>query len=88
MPVADIQVFASDGLLPRSSVFGLLDQPEYRPIRLGRGLWDKREHTAIPWPEGHGALVDEWCHYALGLKIGISTTIRRPGTAWSCPSSA
>src|SRR3954451_14166108 len=48
MPVADIQMFASNRLLPRSSVFGLLNPAEYRPIRLGRGLWDKNEHRAIP----------------------------------------
>lgn len=70
MRVADIQVFASNRLLPRSHVSALFKKEisEYRPIRLGRGLWSKREHKAIPWEKGSGVLVHEWGHYALGLR--------------------
>ncbi len=70
MECADIQIFASTRLFPRSSVSGLLDERKYQPIRLGRGLWSKQEETVLPWNAGPGpaTLAHEWSHYALGLK--------------------
>jgi hypothetical protein len=68
MDVADIQIMASTRLFPRSSVFGMHEPQKYQPIRLGRGLWNKREGQSISWSAGYGTLVHELCHYALGLK--------------------
>lgn len=70
MPCADIQIFASNRLFPRSSVNGLNDELKYQPIRLGRGLWSKNSRSTISWDERKGVatIVHEWGHYALGLK--------------------
>jgi hypothetical protein len=67
---ADIQILASNRLLPRSWVDGLTNDRKHAPIRMGRGLWQKRFGRAIPWdePEAFRTLVHEWAHYALGLK--------------------
>jgi hypothetical protein len=66
---ADIQVMASNRLLPRSWVGGLHEEAKYMPIRLGRGLWQKNSRGSIQWdePEGFRTLVHEWAHYALEL---------------------
>ncbi len=66
---ADIQIMASNRLLPRSWVGGLHEPAKYMPIRLGRGLWQKNNPGTIPWdePEGYRVLVHEWAHYALEL---------------------
>jgi hypothetical protein len=70
MDCADIQILASNRLLPRSWVGGLLLRKKYVPIRVGRGLWTKNRQVVVEWdePEGYRALVHEWAHYALGLK--------------------
>jgi hypothetical protein len=70
MEHADIQIFASTRLFPRSAVSGLLDERKYQPIRLGRGLWSKQAEQLLPWSAAPGpaTLVHEWAHYALGLK--------------------
>lgn len=66
---ADIQVMASNRLLPRSWVGGLHEPAKYMPIRLGRGFWQKNSRGSIQWdePEGFRTLVHEWAHYALEL---------------------
>lgn len=66
---ADIQLMASNRLLPRSWVGGLHEESKYMPIRVGRGLWQKNSRGSIPWdePEGYRVLVHEWAHYALEL---------------------
>lgn len=66
---ADIQILASNRLLPRSWVGGLHERKKYMPIRAGRGLWQKNRALSIPWdePEGFRVLVHEWAHYALEL---------------------
>jgi hypothetical protein len=75
MDCADIQIFASNRLFPRSSVNGLNNAKKYQPIRLGRGLWNKLKRRTIAWEQGDQpgelgpqTLVHEWGHYALGLK--------------------
>lgn len=69
MDCADVQVMASNRLLPRSWIGGLHEGYKYMPIRLGRGLWQKNSRGSIAWdePEGWRALVHEWAHYALEL---------------------
>ncbi len=66
---ADIQLMASNRLLPRSWVGGLHEETKYMPIRIGRGMWQKNSRGSIPWdePEGFRVLVHEWAHYALEL---------------------
>src|SRR6266511_3036441 len=66
---ADIQILASNRLLPRSWVGGMHEPKKYMPIRIGRGLWNKNHRKTIPWnePEGYRVLVHEWAHYALEL---------------------
>ena len=70
MPCADIQIFASNRLFPRSSVNAMNDPEKYRPIRAGRGLWDKNNRATIAWSTraGYATLVHELGHHALGLK--------------------
>jgi len=70
MGCADIQIFASNRLFPRCSVNAMHDPDKYRPIRLGRGLWDKKNRTSITWSarDGFATLVHELGHHALGLK--------------------
>ncbi len=70
MECADIQIFASSRLFPRSWVSGMYEEQKHSPIRVGRGLWKKNTRTLIPWdePEGFRILVHEFAHYALGLK--------------------
>jgi hypothetical protein len=67
MDCADIQIMASNRLLPRSWVSGLLDEKKYTPIRVGRGVWDRKRQVTIPWDEeeAYGTLIHEWSHYAL-----------------------
>jgi len=69
MDCADIQIMASNRLLPRSWVGGLHEAKKYMPIRLGRGLWQKNNRVSIAWnePEGYRVLIHEWAHYALEL---------------------
>ena len=69
MDCADIQIMASNRLLPRSWVGGLHEAKKYMPIRLGRGLWNKDNRVSIAWnePEGYRVLIHEWAHYALEL---------------------
>ncbi|MBA3944929.1 MAG: hypothetical protein H0X37_10265 [Herpetosiphonaceae bacterium] len=66
---ADVQVMATNRLLPRSWVGGLHESTKYMPIRLGRGYWQKNSRGSIPWdePEAYRVLVHEWAHYALEL---------------------
>jgi hypothetical protein len=70
MPFADIQIMASNRLLPRSWVSGLHSDTKHMPMRLGRGLWNDRRRDAIAWeePEGYRTIVHEWGHYALELR--------------------
>lgn len=70
MDCADVQIMASSRLHPRSWVSGLHQAHKYTPIRMGRGLWHRRNHVVIPWdePEGYRTFVHEWAHYALGLR--------------------
>lgn len=76
MDCADIQIFASNRLSPRSSVDGMNNPEKYQPIRLGRSLWHKvnrknpSERATFPWshPKGYATIVHELGHYALGLK--------------------
>lgn len=67
---ADIQIAASNRYLPRSVVSGLHQPDKYRPIRVGRGCWQKNRRVTLPWdaPESYRTLVHEWAHYALSLK--------------------
>src|SRR5262245_6212885 len=61
---ADIQIFASNRLSPRSSVNGLHDPEKYQPIRIGRGLWHKinkqkpKERSTFAWshPKGYATI--------------------------------
>jgi hypothetical protein len=70
MDVADIQIMASNRLLPRAWVDGMHDSNKYQPIRVGRGLWSKNRRTTIAWdePEAYRTLIHEFAHYALALK--------------------
>ncbi|HEU4321691.1 MAG TPA: hypothetical protein VFS21_00945 [Roseiflexaceae bacterium] len=70
MGYADVQIMASSRLHPRSWVSGLHVAEKYTPIRMGRGLWHRRNRFVIPWdePEGYRTFVHEWAHYALGLR--------------------
>ncbi|HEY0606055.1 MAG TPA: hypothetical protein VGD58_24235, partial [Herpetosiphonaceae bacterium] len=70
MDCADIQIFASNRLFPRSTVDGLNESHKYQPIRLGRGLWHRNSRITLPWDSeiGFATLIHEWGHYALGLK--------------------
>ncbi len=70
MNCADIQMMASNRLLPRSWVSGLHEAQKYMPIRVGRGIWHKNNRVSIPWdePEAYRTLVHEWAHYALELR--------------------
>lgn len=69
MDCADIQIMASNRILPRSWVGGLKDPTKYQPIRMGRGIWHERNQVTIAWeePEGYRTLIHEWAHYALTL---------------------
>jgi len=87
MDCADVQIMASNRLLPRSWVSGLLDPKKYTPIRIGRGVWNRKPKIAIPWdePEAYGTLVHEWGHYALGLRdeyLGLVEGLSRRVNAW------
>jgi hypothetical protein len=66
---ADIQIMASNRLFPRSFVDGMNIDWKYRPIRVGRGLWNKAARRTMGWdePEAYRSLVHEWAHYALAL---------------------
>ncbi|MFL5805367.1 MAG: hypothetical protein ACJ8CR_26960 [Roseiflexaceae bacterium] len=70
MDCADIQIMASNRLLPRSWVSGLVEEKKYLPIRMGRAAWHKNNRVSIPWdePEAYRTLVHEWGHYALELR--------------------
>ncbi|HET9224142.1 MAG TPA: hypothetical protein VFO07_16640, partial [Roseiflexaceae bacterium] len=72
MDSADIQIMASNRLLPRSWVSGLHITRKFMPIRIGRGVWHKNNLASIPWdePEAYRTLVHEWGHYALELRDG------------------
>lgn len=69
MDCADIQIMASNRVLPRSWVDGLKNADKYQPIRMGRGIWHDRNQVTIPWeePEGYRTIIHEWGHYALSL---------------------
>jgi hypothetical protein len=60
---------ASNRLHPRAWVDALNEPTKFKPIRVGRGLWQKNEGLLLPWdsPEGYRSLVHEWGHYAFGL---------------------
>jgi len=77
MDGADIQIMASNRLLPRSWVNGLHDANKYMPIRAGRGIWHKNSRFSIPWdePEAYRTLIHEWGHYALELKDAYLDTV-------------
>lgn len=70
MDCADVQILASNRLLPRSWVSGLHEDHKYMPIRVGRGIWHKNNRVSIPWdePEAYRTLIHEWAHYALELR--------------------
>ncbi len=70
MDCADVQILASNRLHPRSWVSGFHEPEKYTPVRLGRGMWSRRNQTTIGWdePEGYRALIHEWAHYALCLR--------------------
>lgn len=70
MDCADIQILASNRLHPRSWVAGFHEAHKYTPVRLGRGMWSRRNQITIGWdePEAYRALVHEWAHYALCLR--------------------
>jgi hypothetical protein len=69
MPGADIQIMASNRLHPRSWLDGLHDPGKYMAVRVGRGVWYKKNRILIRWdePEAYRTLVHEWGHYALNL---------------------
>lgn len=87
MGCADIQIFASNRLHPRAWVNGLHDPKKYQPIRLGRGLWSKRDSRLYPWHkhDGPAVLVHEWAHYALGLKDQYMRPVVINGTTLILP---
>lgn len=66
---ADIQIMASSRVHPRSWINALNVAEKFKPIRVGRGLWQKESETLLTWdtPEGYRTLVHEWGHYAFGL---------------------
>ncbi len=68
---ADIQLFASNRLYPRAGLLDLThtDNRRVLPVRVGRGLWNRRLKRPLAWdePEGWRVLIHEWAHYALGL---------------------
>lgn len=70
MNCADIQIMASNRLLPRSWVSGMHEPAKYMPIRAGRGIWHKNNRVSISWeePEAYRTLIHEWAHYALELR--------------------
>jgi len=70
MECADVQILASNRLHPRSWVSGFHEAHKYTPVRLGRGMWSRRNQTTLGWdePEAYRALVHEWAHYALCLR--------------------
>jgi hypothetical protein len=80
---ADIQIMASNRLLPRSWVSGLHEDAKYMPIRAGRGIWHKNNRVSVAWdePEAYRTLVHEWCHYALELR----DKYLKPHTVGSAP---
>jgi hypothetical protein len=69
MDAADIQIMASNRLHPRAWVDALDKAEKFKPIRIGRGIWQKNRGILSTWdsPEGYRALVHEWGHYAFGL---------------------
>ncbi|NJN17624.1 MAG: hypothetical protein HC822_15805, partial [Oscillochloris sp.] len=69
MDVADIQIMASNRIHPRSWMSSLNEARKFKPIRVGRGLWQKNQGTLLSWdsPEGYRSLIHEWGHYAFGL---------------------
>jgi len=89
MPAADIQIMASNRLHPRAWVDALNQPAKFKPIRVGRGLWQKNESILSPWdsPEGYRALVHEWGHYAFGLADDylepIALTRQATGRLWN-----
>lgn len=70
MDCADVQIMASNRLHPRAWVSGLHQPQKYTPVRLGRGLWSRRNRVLIPWdePEAYRTIIHEWAHYALNLR--------------------
>jgi hypothetical protein len=69
MNCADIRIYKSNRLHPRTWLGGLYDEKYRHPIRMGSGLWNPRLKLAIEWdePEGYRTLIHEWAHYALRL---------------------
>lgn len=69
MDGADIQVMASNRIHPRSWIDSLNQAEKFKPIRVGRGLWQKDSDLLLGWdtPEGYRTLIHEWGHYAFGL---------------------
>jgi hypothetical protein len=69
MDMADIQIMASNRIHPRSWIAALNVKEKFKPIRIGRGIWQKNHGTLLTWdsPEGYRGLVHEWGHYAFGL---------------------
>lgn len=69
MDGADIQVMASNRIHPRSWIDSLNRAEKFKPIRVGRGLWQKDSDLLLSWdtPEGYRTLIHEWGHYAFGL---------------------
>ena len=69
MDCADIQILASNRLLPRAWMDGMHEARKYTPIRLGCGIWHERTRTLIPWdePEGYRTIVHELAHHAFNL---------------------
>jgi hypothetical protein len=69
MDMADIQIMASNRIHPRSWMAALNIKEKFKPIRAGRGIWQKNHNSLLTWdsPEGYRGLVHEWGHYAFGL---------------------
>lgn len=81
MGCADVQIMASNRLHPRAWVSGLHDPQKYTPVRMGRGMWSRRNCVSIPWdePEGYRTFVHEWAHYALNLRDQYLIKVERDG---------
>ncbi len=69
MEGADIQIMASSRIHPRAWIDALNVAEKFKPIRVGRGLWQKESEKLLNWdtPEGYRTLIHEWGHYAFGL---------------------
>ncbi len=73
MDCADIQIMASNRLLPRSWVSGLVNEKKYLPIRMGRAAWHKNNRVSIPWTSRRA--IARWCMSGATMRWSCATNI-------------